>query len=109
MRETERRARAAEDREPVAPARTEIHPDHAAALAAAEDALGAALGRPVSVKAQGDGARVTLDFETAAEAIELAEQLNTAPGGSASRLTRLGPGATLPGRGRLAQSVRARL
>ena len=77
VRETERRARAAEDGAPAPAARPEVHPDHAAALEAAEEALSSALGRPVKVRAKGDGARVTLDFETTAEAAELAEQMNT--------------------------------
>jgi ParB family transcriptional regulator, chromosome partitioning protein len=76
VRETERRAREAEtgDEEPRRP-RTVIHPDLEEALGAAEDALSAAIGRPVRVRARGEGCRVELDFETPAEAIQLAEKL----------------------------------
>ena len=52
-----------------------IHPDQADALAAAEDALTAAIGYEVKVRARGDGARAELVFDSPAEAIELAERL----------------------------------
>ena len=52
-----------------------LHPDLAEALAAAEDALTAALGHEVKVRARGGGCRVELDFDSPAEAIELAERL----------------------------------
>jgi ParB family chromosome partitioning protein len=76
VRETERRAREAEtgDEEPRRP-RATIHPDLAEALAAAEDALTAALGREVRVRAKGEGCRVELDFESPDEAVKLAEEL----------------------------------
>jgi ParB family transcriptional regulator, chromosome partitioning protein len=76
VRETERRAREAEtgEEEPRRP-RTVIHPDLEEALGAAEDALSAAFGRPVRVRARGKGCRVELDFEAPAEAIKLAEKL----------------------------------
>jgi ParB family chromosome partitioning protein len=76
VRETERRAREAEtgEEEPRRP-RAVIHPDLEEALAAAEDALSAALGREVRVKARGEGCRVELDFDSPAEVVELAEQL----------------------------------
>src|ERR671925_727676 len=81
VRETERRAREAEtgtggdeDRRPRGP-RAVIHPDLEEALAAAEDALSAALGREVKVRARGEGCRVELDFDTPAEAIQLAERI----------------------------------
>jgi ParB family transcriptional regulator, chromosome partitioning protein len=76
VRETERRAREAEtgEEEPRR-RRTAIHPDLEEALGAAEDALSAAFGRPVRVRARGEGCRVELDFETPAEAIQLAEKL----------------------------------
>jgi ParB family transcriptional regulator, chromosome partitioning protein len=76
VRETERRAREAEtgEEEPRRP-RAVIHPDLEEALAAAEDALSAALGREVRVKARGEGCRVELDFDSPAEAVQLAEQL----------------------------------
>jgi ParB family chromosome partitioning protein len=78
VRETERRAREfeageEEGRRPRAP--VTVHPDLREALAAAEDALSAALGHPVKVRAHGSGCRVQLDLETPAEAIELAERI----------------------------------
>ncbi len=75
VRETEARARGGS--EPRAP-RAEpiaIHPDQADALAAAEDALTAAIGYEVKVRARGDGAKAELVFDSASEAIELAERL----------------------------------
>lgn len=76
VRETEGRARgapasAAEPRSRPVP----IHPDLADALAAAEDALTAALGYEVKVHARGDGARAELSFDSPGEAIALAEKL----------------------------------
>jgi ParB family chromosome partitioning protein len=76
VRETEAEARsgAATERasrtEPVA-----LHPDLADALAAAEDALTAALGHDVRVRARGDGARAELVFSSPDEAVALAEKL----------------------------------
>jgi ParB family chromosome partitioning protein len=80
VRETERRAREAEERssagrrfrrhEPVV-----IHPDLADALGAAEDALSAALGREVSVRPRGGRYRVELDVDDPREAVELAERI----------------------------------
>src|SRR5215218_2132793 len=62
VRETERRAREAEGGEPArARAQTVVHPDLVDALAAAEDALTAAFGREVRVRARGDRCRVELD------------------------------------------------
>ena len=52
-----------------------MHPDLAEALAAAEDALSAAFGREVKVRAQGERCRVELELDTPAEAVALAEQL----------------------------------
>ena len=77
VRETERRARDAEGQpEPERRRFTrELHPDLAEALAAAEDTLTAAFGRPVKVRARGDGCRVELDFETPADAVALAERI----------------------------------
>ena len=75
VRETEARARGGS--EPRAP-RAEpiaIHPDQADALAAAEDALTAAIGYEVKVRARGDGARAELVFDSPSEAIDLAERL----------------------------------
>ncbi len=45
------------------------------ALAAAEDALSAALGREVRVRPRADRCRVELEVDSPAEAIELAERL----------------------------------
>ena len=86
VRETERRARETEtgSEESQRP-RTVIHPDLAEALAAAEDALSAAFGRPVRVKARGDGCRAEVDFESPAEAVALAERVLRAPLQSAAR------------------------
>ncbi len=78
VRETERRAREASSaaraelppRGPV-----QLHPDLVDALAAAEDALTAALGREVRVRARGDGCRVELDLEHPREGVELAERI----------------------------------
>jgi ParB family chromosome partitioning protein len=81
VRETERRAREAENGQadarspqPRGP-KAVIHPDLEEALAAAEDALSAALGREVTVRARGERCRVELDLETPAEAIQLAERI----------------------------------
>jgi ParB family chromosome partitioning protein len=81
VRETERHAREAEntqarpqDPRPRGP-RAVIHPDLQEAMAAAEDALSAALGREVKVRARGDRCRVEIDVETPAEAIQLAERI----------------------------------
>jgi len=74
VRETERRARGAGEppaaREPVV-----LHPDLAQALGAAEDALTAALGHEAKAKPRGGGCRIQLDFDSPAEAVELAEKL----------------------------------
>jgi ParB family transcriptional regulator, chromosome partitioning protein len=81
VRETERRAREAESGQPEARKprpqrpRAVIHPDLQEALAAAEDALSAALGREVTVRARGERCRVELEFDSAAEAIQLAERM----------------------------------
>jgi ParB family transcriptional regulator, chromosome partitioning protein len=81
VRETERRARELENGDSdgdgngrARPAVT-VHPDQREALAAAEDALTAALGHPVRVRARGDGCRVELDFDSPSEAVELAGQI----------------------------------
>jgi ParB family chromosome partitioning protein len=78
VRETERRARETEQGE-AAPRRPRIvHPDLAEALAAAEDALSAALGREVKARARGERCVIELEFEQPAEAIELARSLLSA-------------------------------
>ncbi len=75
VRETERRARD-HPREPR-PAREAVvlHPDLAAALAAAEDALTAALGHEAKARPHGEGCRIQLDFGSPTQAVELAEKL----------------------------------
>jgi ParB family chromosome partitioning protein len=74
VRETEERARgggAAGAKRPKAV----VHPDLAEALAAAEDALSAALGRDLKVRPTGDGCRAEIDFDEPAEAVALAERI----------------------------------
>ena len=76
VRETERRARDAEGQaEPDLPRPRVVHPDLAEALAAAEDALSAALGREVKARAKGDRCVVELEFATPAEAMETARSM----------------------------------
>ena len=76
VRETERRARlAGEEAIPTRKRPGLPHPDLAEAMAAVEDTLTAALGRPVAVRPKGDGCRVELTFDSAGEAIALAEEL----------------------------------
>ena len=76
VRQTERRAK---DQEEGVPSRLreprQIHPDLVDALAAAEDALTAALGQEVKMRAKGDGAKAELVFELPSDAIELAERI----------------------------------
>ena len=74
VRETERRARGGETQKRPRRPRVVLHPDLEQALAAAEDALTAALGREVRVRARGEGCRAEIDFETAAEAVAYAER-----------------------------------
>jgi ParB family transcriptional regulator, chromosome partitioning protein len=74
VRETEQRAREAEHGKPARPARV-VHPDLAQALAAAEDALAAALGRDVKARARGERCVIELQFEHPAEAVELARSM----------------------------------
>jgi len=77
VRETERRAKLAEHGTVAPQSRCEVtvHPDLAEGLAAAEDTLTAALGRPVRVHPKGEGCRVEVSFDTPAEAVALAEAL----------------------------------
>lgn len=75
VRETERRSRDMEAGAPAKRPAPSVHPDHADALSGVEEALTAALGRPVRARAKGDGCRIEIDFETAGEAAELAERL----------------------------------
>ena len=76
VRETERRARAREEGGPRSRgSQVVVHPDLAEALAAAEDALSAALGHPVKVRATNGGCRAELEFEAPADAVALAERV----------------------------------
>ena len=75
VRETERRAREAENGPPEKREPKVIHPDLAEALAAAEDTLAAALGRDVKARARGDHCMVEIEFDTPAEAVELARSM----------------------------------
>jgi ParB family chromosome partitioning protein len=79
VRETERRARLAEDGPGLngdSPRRARfVHPDLKEALGAAEDALSAAMGREVKVRSKGSGCAVEIGFDTPAEVIELAERM----------------------------------
>src|SRR3954454_1526994 len=78
VRETERRAREAEEgpqqrrrtRAPVV-----VHPDLEEAIAAAEDALSAALGREVSVRSKGDSFRVEFEVDNPREGVDLAQRI----------------------------------
>jgi ParB family transcriptional regulator, chromosome partitioning protein len=78
VRETERRAREAEQGEPEPRRPRVVHPDLAEALAAAEDAMAAALGREVKARARGERCVIELEFERPAEAIELARSVLSA-------------------------------
>jgi ParB family transcriptional regulator, chromosome partitioning protein len=75
VRETERRARQLEAGGPATAPAPAIHPDQAAAVAAVEDALSSALGRPVRAKPKGDGCRVELDLDTLHDADDLVQLL----------------------------------
>jgi ParB family chromosome partitioning protein len=77
VRETERRARAAEERtvSPPSAAPVVLHPDLVEALALAEDALTAALGRTVRVRSYRGGFRVEFELERPGEGVDLAERL----------------------------------
>lgn len=81
VRETERRAREAQtgSKEALPRTRAVIHPDLAEALAAAEDALSAALGREVRVRSKGERCRAEIEFDTPSEAVELAERVLRSP------------------------------
>ncbi len=79
VRETERRAREAEhgqsDEAGRAARMRPLHPDLEQALAAGEDALSAALGQEVTMRARGSGCQARIDFESPGQAIALAEQI----------------------------------
>ena len=77
VRETEERARRAEsgaDTTRAAPT-VALHPDLVDALAAAEDALTAALGREVRVRPRRGAFRLELELDTPQDGIELAERI----------------------------------
>jgi ParB family transcriptional regulator, chromosome partitioning protein len=75
VRETEHRARGAETGEPPKRPRVVVHPDLQEALAAAEDALSAALAQEVKVRARGERCVVEIAFDSPAEAVALAERM----------------------------------
>jgi ParB family chromosome partitioning protein len=78
VRETERQAREAQhggEDEAERPAPRVVHPDLAEALAAAEDALSAALGREVKARARGERCVVEIEFEDPGEVIALAQEI----------------------------------
>jgi ParB family transcriptional regulator, chromosome partitioning protein len=81
VRETERRARGGEggqdktSRHGSPRPGAVLHPDLEEALAAAEDALSAVLGREVRVRARGGGFRAEFALDTPAEGVRLAERL----------------------------------
>lgn len=75
VRETERRAKGPEQEPRRGDGPIELHPDLADAMAAAEDALQAALGVEVRVKARGTGCRVEIDLDTPSEGVDLAERI----------------------------------
>ena len=78
VRETEERARQAEEASEPRIRRISgpgVHPDLEEALAAAEDALSAALGREVKVRAKGGAYRVEFELEHATEGVDLAERI----------------------------------
>ena len=80
VRETEHRAREAEAGKEERRPKAVIHPDLEEALSAAEDALSAALGCDVRARARGRSCRVEIDFDTPAEAIQLAERIRARGG-----------------------------
>jgi ParB family chromosome partitioning protein len=74
VRELERRARNAVEA-PAVRARTEVHPDQAAAATQIADAFSGTLGTDVSVAPHGDGYRLQLAFDSLDEALALARRL----------------------------------
>ena len=75
VRETERRAKGPEEEARGGDGPIELHPDLADAMAAAEDALQAALGVEVRVKARGTACRVEIDLDSPSEGVDLAERI----------------------------------
>jgi ParB family transcriptional regulator, chromosome partitioning protein len=86
VRETERRAKEAQGRasEPRERRQVVIHPDLADLLAAAEDALAAALGVDVKVSAKGAGCKVEFRLDDPREALELANRIASLRGSRAA-------------------------
>jgi ParB family chromosome partitioning protein len=74
VRETEDRARGGTGA-PAKRPKAVVHPDLEDALAAAEDALSAALGCEVRVSRRGDGCRAEIDFAEPSEAVAMAERV----------------------------------
>jgi len=74
VRETEDRARGAAGRAAKRP-KSVVHADLEEALAAAEDALSAALGHEVKVSRRGEGCRAEIDFAEPSEAVAMAERI----------------------------------
>jgi ParB family chromosome partitioning protein len=58
--------------------RAEVHPDQEAAIAEIAEALGSALGTDVKVRPRGTGYKVELAFDSADDAVALAERLRPA-------------------------------
>jgi ParB family chromosome partitioning protein len=77
VRETERRAKESDSRarEPRGKRPVVIHPDLADMLAAAEDALSAALGREVRVRSKGGRTRVEFELDDPREVVDLAARI----------------------------------
>ncbi|ADB54342.1 ParB/RepB/Spo0J family partition protein [Conexibacter woesei] len=80
VRELERRARAAADREtgPAVRARPRaprVHPDQQEAIGQLSDVFGSAFGTDVEVSAKGPGYRVLLEFDSLDDALDLARRL----------------------------------
>jgi ParB family chromosome partitioning protein len=75
VRETEERARLEQAGSRRPSPKGVIHPDLEEALAAAEDALSAALGIEVKMRPRGESCRAEIAFDTPAEAVALAEKL----------------------------------
>ena len=75
VRETEKRARLANEDGPAPRRPRFVHPDLEEALAAAEDALSVAFGREVRARWRGDRCVVELEFSTPAEAVETARSI----------------------------------
>jgi ParB family chromosome partitioning protein len=77
VRQLEERAREAADPATVKvrSQRSELHPDQLAAIQEISDALGEALGADVHVSADGEGYRAVMRFDSADEAVALADRV----------------------------------